>query len=167
MALSSPGPVTWWQIEPSCLPFFRRLPDCTRTLYFHSNGTDITDETSLLSLVCPSIFWLSDDLNEPKAPLYVRLYHRMKRLFDREPTWVLHGVIWGTPGLESEPTLKVGLLLSPQLLTPQFKYHNGTLGEIKVLTSIECQMRGLPYLSSSNLRTEIIRPTRFEREDVV
>jgi hypothetical protein len=167
MVLYSPCPVTWWQTDLDCLPFFRRLPDCTRTLYFHSNGIDITDETSLRSWVCPSTFCLSDDPLEPRAPLYLRLYHRMKRLTNREPTWILHGVIRGTPRLESESTLKVSLLLAPQLLTPRFKYPSGTPGEIKLLTSIECQMRGLPYLPNSSLSTEIIRPTRFEREDVV
>jgi hypothetical protein len=161
MTLSSPCPVTWWQLKPNQVPIFCK-PEDMEVLIIEDHCE--VYEQSVTQNVIPNLISLV-----LTTGIGIKLYRRMKLMHDRQPSWVMHGVIGNTYSSlntrgQTTSYIKAGLLLAPTTLVAEF--HNPT--ESTILSTEECLNLNLPvWPTPSEPEPEIHRSTRFEREDVI
>jgi hypothetical protein len=182
MTLSSPCPVTWWQLKPAQVPSFfkprdisvltlrvRDIPLCSHrpsswvqvAQEVTTDGYNELYEYSGILDVSPSLFELT-----LTRGIGIKLYRRMLMMSKHHPSWVMHGVIGVPyPSLTRDlRVVKVGLLLAPILLSTKFYYPT----EGSLLSTEECLNLNLPvWPIPLEPEPEIHRSTRFEREDVI
>lgn len=181
--MSSPRPITWWSLGQGCLPIFQKQYGTPAFIIGE-------DANNLLIVQVPSsirvpIFELQFNQRSIELPILSQVQERLDALLDAakfetctkdtEPEGAFYGLVQHQ--LEVRATfhegggwvevVKLGIAFSESKLTPQFggdpigfSYHE--------MSNFECKANGLPiFIDPSPPESEVFRPTRFEREDVV